>query len=124
MRVVSSASRGRSATLLLVADIELEVNLRIPNAKTRIRDEQGYPIDHTSVRFIKRLIFASIPKQGTVIPLATAAGTFLRAEVLGTEWSEQRSVLILYCRYAGRSISVDEITALVADPSWTMRPLL
>jgi hypothetical protein len=107
-----------------VTGIELEVNLRIPNAKIRIRDEQGYPIDHTSVRFIKRITVPSIPKTGTIIPLATAAGTTLRAEILGTTWSEERSVLILFCRYADRSISPEQTAALVADPDWRMKPLL
>jgi hypothetical protein len=107
-----------------MADVELEVNLRIPNSKTRIRNDAGYPIDHTSVRFIKRITVPSIPKTGTITFLATASGPTLRAEVAGTEWSEQRSVLILYCRYSDRSISVDETAALVADSDWIMKPLL
>ena len=31
----------------------IEVNLRIPNMKVRTLDENGYPIDHSTIRFKK-----------------------------------------------------------------------
>jgi hypothetical protein len=107
-----------------VPDIEMEVNLRIPNPKTRALNEQGYPIDYASVRFIKRIVVPAIPKTGTTIPLSTASGTTLQAEVLGTQWSEEKSVLVLICKYADRSIPQDKAAALAADSEWFMKPLL
>ena len=87
-------------------------------------NEQGYPIDYASVRFIKRIVVPSIPKTGTTIPLSTASGTTLQAEVLGTQWSEEKSVLVLICKYADRSIPQDKAAALAADSEWFMKPLL
>jgi hypothetical protein len=107
-----------------VPNIEMEVNLRIPNPKIRALNDQGYPIDYASVRFIKRIVVPAIPKTGTIIPLDLAAGTTLQAEVLGTAWSEEKSVLILYCKYAERSIPQDKAVALAADGEWQMKPLL
>jgi hypothetical protein len=112
-----------NATLALVANIEMEVNLRIPNPKVRALNEQGYPIDYGSVRFLKRISVPSIPATGTVMPLTTASGTIVQAEILGTAWSEEKSVLILFCKYAERSIPQDTAAALAADGEWQMKQL-
>lgn len=101
----------------------MEVNLRIPNSKVRALNAQGYPIDYTSVRFIRRVTVPSIPKTGTVIPFTMASGPVLRAEVVGTQWSEEKSVLVLVCKYAERSIPQEVAAALAADADWWMKQL-
>ena len=35
--------------------MDVEVSLRIPNMKVRSLDENGYPLDHSSVRFKKMM---------------------------------------------------------------------
>src|SRR4051812_38639819 len=105
-----------------MSGIAMEVNLRVPNPKTRALNAQGYPIDYASVRFIRRITVESIPKTGTVIPFTMASGELLRAEILGTQWSEEKSLLVLVCKYADRSMPPAVAEALAADSEWQMRP--
>ena len=41
---------------------EIEVSLRIPNMKVRTLDENGYPIDHSTIRFKRIVQVPAIPK--------------------------------------------------------------
>ena len=104
--------------------IAVEVSLRIPNVKNPAMDENGYPIDHGSVRFTKMIVVAAIPKPGVMLVLTTVSGTTFEAEVVRSDWHESRSLFILACRYAKRSIQPHEYVALIDDPEWRMRPLV
>jgi hypothetical protein len=55
----------------------IEVSLRIPNTKVRALDENGYPIDHASVRFKRVIQVESIPRVGDSLTLPTASGRLL-----------------------------------------------
>ena len=102
----------------------VEVRLRIPkNSKEPLLDEGGYPLDTASVRFRKMTTVEAIPKAGEAIELIAGART-LPAIVVRADWSDADGRFILACQYAQRSISVEEQNALVADPDWTMVPLI
>jgi hypothetical protein len=104
--------------------MEVEVSLRIPNMKVRALDENGYPIDNSSVRFKKRLVVPSIPKPGDPLQLSTSSGSTFESKVVRAEWDEGKSMFVLACQYGNRSITADEYGALVNDPDWEMKPLI
>ena len=102
----------------------IEVRLRVPrNSKAPLLDDNGYPLDTASVRFRKLMTVAAIPKPGESIEL-TAGGQTLLATVVRADWSDADGKFIVACQYTRRSISVDENNALVADPEWSMVPLI
>ncbi len=103
---------------------EVEVSLRIPNMKVRPLDENGYPIDHSTVRFRKLISVPTIPKPGDPMPLTTASGTILSANVVRADWNEHTQRFVVSCQYSNRSISQDEYGALMNDREWQMTPLI
>jgi hypothetical protein len=104
--------------------IEVEVNLRIPRAKVPTLDENGYPIDHSSIRFTKLIEVQAIPKPGVVLQLTTSSGRAFECEVTRADWNEEKERFILSCRYAKRSIAPEDCAAFFNDPDWQMKPLL
>src|SRR5690242_2909491 len=101
----------------------IEVRLRIPkNNKAPLLDDGGYPLDMASVRFRKAMSVPAIPKPGETIELTAGARTFL-ATVTLADWSEPDGRFVVACQYGQRSISLDDQSALVADPEWQMAPL-
>jgi len=104
--------------------IEVEVNLAIPRIKNPILGENGYPIDNASIRFTRMIHVPAIPQPGAVLQLSTGAGHEFGCTVKRAEWSEERSLFIVSCKYANRSIPSEECAALFADPEWKMKQLL
>ena len=104
--------------------IDVEVNLRIPKVKVPSLDEHGYPIDHTYVRFAKLIKVPAIPKAGDALQLTAGPDHTFEGAVTRVAWNEERSMFVLDCKYAKRSIPAEECAALRNDPDWTMRPLL
>lgn len=104
--------------------MEVEVSLRVPNMKVRVLDANGYPLDHSTVRFKKQIEVPSLPKPGTMLDLATQSGRVLQAAVVRADWHEERGLFVVACQYAARSIAADEYAALVDDPAWTLKPLI
>lgn len=92
--------------------------------KNRAKDPNGYPIDHSSVRFRKVIEIPEFPRVGHVLDLTTSAGRTLRANVERVELDEPRSLFILSCQYAERSITADDYAALAEDPEWVLKHLL
>jgi len=101
-----------------------EVRLRVPNMKVRALDPKGYPIDHSSMRFRKVIEIPSFPRVKDVLELATSSGRTLQATVERVELDEPRSLFVLSCQYAGRTISADQYAALADDPDWQLKHLL
>ena len=102
----------------------IEIRLRIPkNSKVPLLDDGGYPLDTASVRFRKMMMVPAIPKAGESIEVV-AGGLTLPTTVMQVNWSEADEQFVVACQYAQRSISVDEQNALVADPEWSMVPLI
>jgi hypothetical protein len=102
----------------------IEVRLRVPkNSKTPLRDDNGYPLDTASVRFRKLMTVPATPKAGESIDLV-ANGHPLPATVVRADWSDADHRFVVACQWARRSISVDEQNALVADPEWSIVPLI
>jgi|SRR3954470_6905321 len=101
-----------------------EVRLRVPNMKVRALDANGYPIDHSSMRFRKIIELSGFPRVGDSLDLTTRAARTLRANVVHVDLDEPRSLFILSCQYAEKSISPDDYAALASDPDWTLKHLL
>ncbi len=103
---------------------QVEVSLRIPNMKVRARDEYGYPIDHSSVRFKKLVVVPAIPKPGDSLQLTTDSGGMFESTVQRTDWHEERELFVVACQYSKKSLAADDYDALESDPDWQMRPLI
>ena len=102
----------------------VEVRLRVPNMKVRVLDENGYPIDHSAMRFRKVIDVPKIPKADEPIELTTRSGRTLQAKVVRADWSEDRGMFLLACQYANRSITAEDYGALASDPEWQLKHLL
>ena len=102
----------------------VEVRLRVPNMKVRVMDENGYPIDHSSMRFRKVIEVPKVPKANETLELATSSGRTIQAQVVRADWNEGRGMFVLSCQYATRSITADEYGALASDPEWVLKHLL
>lgn len=103
---------------------EIEVRLRVPNMKVRVLDENGYPIDHSAVRFRKVISVPAIPKAGEALALATQSGSVIPATVVRADWSDDAGLFVVACQYANRSITTEEYGALANDPDWKLTPLI
>ena len=57
----------------------VEVHLRVPNMKVRALDENGYPIDHASMRFRKVLEVPKIPKPDEMLDILDQLGKTCRS---------------------------------------------
>jgi hypothetical protein len=104
--------------------MEVEISLRVPNMKVRALDENGYPIDHSAVRFKKMITVPKIPKPDESLQLTTSSGRTFEARVTRADWNEGRGLFVLSCQYGNRSISPEEYGALVEDPEWELKPLI
>jgi len=102
----------------------VEVRLRVPNMKVRALDENGYPIDHSSMRFRKVVDVPKIPKPEEMLELSTQSGRVLQAKVVRADWNEDRGLFVLSCQYVNRSITAEEYGALATDPDWQLKHLL
>ena len=102
----------------------VEVRLRVPNMKVRALDENGYPIDHSSMRFRKVVDVPKIPKPEEMLDLTTQSGRVLQAKVVRADWNEDRGLFVLSCQYVNRSITAEEYGALASDPDWQLKHLL
>ena len=78
--------------------MDVEVSLRVPNMKVRALDENGYPIDHSTVRFRKMITVPKIPKPEEALQLSTASGRTFEARVTRADWIESRGLFVLSCR--------------------------
>jgi hypothetical protein len=104
--------------------MQVEVSLRVPNMKVRALDENGYPIDHSAVRFRKLINVAKIPKPGDALQLSTSSGKTLESKVVRADWNEGKGLFVLSCQYSSRSITAEEYAAVVNDPEWELKPLI
>jgi hypothetical protein len=104
--------------------MRVEVRLRVPNMKVRALDENGYPIDHSSVRFRKTMDVLKLPKPNDALELITSSGSVLQATVMRSDLDEGRGLFVLSCQYASRSISPEQYGALANDPDWELKLLL
>ncbi len=102
----------------------VEVRHRVPNMKVRALDENGYPIDHSSMRFRKVVDVPKIPKPEEMLELSTQSGRVLQAKVVRADWNEDRGLFVLSCQYVNRSITAEEYGALASDPDWQLKHLL
>jgi hypothetical protein len=104
--------------------MDIEISLRVPNMKVRALDENGYPIDHSAVRFRKVLTVPAVPKPNDALPLDTRSGRTIDSRVVRTDWNEGKNLFVVSCQYANRSITPDEYSALRDDPDWVLTPLI
>lgn len=92
--------------------------------KVRALDENGYPIDHSAVRFRKVIELPKVPKPEEPLELTTSSGKVLPARVVRSDWNENLGLFVVSCQYANRSITAEEYGALSSDPAWVMKHLL
>jgi len=92
--------------------------------KVRAVDSAGLPIDHNSMRFRKVVDVARYPRVGDVLDLATISGRTLQGIVARVELDEPRSLFVLSCQYAERSISPQDYAVFATDPEWQLKHLL
>jgi hypothetical protein len=104
--------------------MQAEVRLRVPNMKVRALDPNGYPIDHSDMRFRKVIEIPQFPRPGDALVLETASGRPIQATIGRVELDESRRLLVLSCVYAQRSISAEDYGALSNDPEWDLKHLL
>src|SRR5690349_24499644 len=102
--------------------MRVEVRLRVPNMKERALDQAGYPIDHSEVRFRKRIDVPTIPKVNETLTLPTLSGQPIPAIVVRTDWHDEG--LVISCQFGRRTITADEYQALKDDPEWELKHLL
>ena len=91
--------------------------------KVRTLDKNGYPIDHSTIRFKRIMQVPAIPKVGQSLHLS-ASDKALQASVVGVVWSDDRAMFVVACQYSKRSIPADDHSALTRDPDWRMTPLI
>jgi hypothetical protein len=103
---------------------ELEIVLRVPKAKDPIRDASGYPIDNSTVRFIKRIVVDSLPKVGDLMPLTTRSADAFEGAVTRVLWHDDKNMFVVYCQYAKKSIPQQHYLSILADADWEMKPLI
>lgn len=104
--------------------MQAEVRLRVPNMKVRALDPNGYPIDHSSMRFRKVIEIPHFARVGDPLELTTSSGRTLQATVGRSDLDEARGLFVLACQYVGRSISAEDYAALSNDPDWKLQHLL
>ena len=104
--------------------MQVEVRLRVPNMKVPALDENGYPVDHASMRFRKAIDVEKLPKPGEELSITTGSGKVLLARVVRSDWSEGLGRFIVACQYANRSITAEDYEALRTDPQWELKHLL
>jgi hypothetical protein len=103
---------------------KLEVVLRVPRAKDSIRDASGYPIDNSSVRFIKRIVVDSLPKVGDLLPLTAKSCDAFDGSVTRVQWHDDKNMFVVYCQYSKKSIPQQQYTGILKDAEWEMKPLI
>lgn len=101
-----------------------EVRLRVPNMKERAKNAEGYPIDHSEMRFRKIIEIPAFPRAGDLIDLTTRSGRVLSATVIRADLDEARQLFVLACQYGRRAIEKDDYDALATDPDWRLAHLL
>lgn len=101
-----------------------EVRLRVPNMKDRVKNAEGYPINHGEMRFRRIIEVPAIPHEGDRLELTTRSGRVLHASVTRAETDEERQLFVLACQYDRRTITKDEYDALATDPDWQLKHLL
>jgi len=102
----------------------LEISLRIPRVKDANKDASGYPIDNGVVRFTKLIELDAVPKVGDILQLTSQPDLAFDVSVARTDWNDAKAMFVVSCRYANKSIPRHEYLALMADPEWTLKPLL
>ena len=103
--------------------IEIEVVLRVPNLKNRALDENGFPIDNSVFRFIKRISVDTMPKVGDSLRLTTLGEYQFEGSVTLVGWHDDSNIFKTYCQFGKKRITEQQYQALLADPEWRMTPL-
>ena len=101
-----------------------EVRLRVPNMKDRVKNADGYPIDHGEMRFRKIIEVPGIPHAADLLELTTRSGCVLHASIVRVDLDEPRQLFVLSCQYSERTITPDVYAALANDPDWHLKHLL
>ena len=103
--------------------IEVEVHLTIPSLTVRSPGKPDQRIDNSAIRFTKRITVEALSQPGDWVQLSTRSGEPFECTVTRSDWHEEKHMFVVSCRYARRSITADEQTALLTDPDWATKQL-
>jgi hypothetical protein len=92
--------------------------------KERVKNAEGYPIDHSEMRFRKIIEIPAIPHEGDRLELTTRSGRVLPASIVRVDLDEPRQLFVLACQYGQRTITREDYDALATDPDWRLHHLL
>ncbi|OFW37314.1 MAG: hypothetical protein A3F70_06715 [Acidobacteria bacterium RIFCSPLOWO2_12_FULL_67_14] len=103
----------------------VEISLRIPSLRVRREGkEDPETIANSEVRFSKQIELEAIPKPGDVLTMVVSSGVTFECEVVRSDWSQDKNMFVVACRFSGRSISAAGYQALMDSSDWHVRPLL
>ena len=105
--------------------ISVEANMRIPGLTVCLDHQLAQVYGNNSAsRFTKLASEApAIPKAGDPLDVTVGNGMISSCTVTRADWSEDRSIFIVSCRYSKTRITADEYHALLNDSDWTHKLL-
>ena len=103
--------------------LQIEIVLRVPNIKNRARDEHGYPIDNSTVRFITHTTVDKVPKVGESVRLSTQGNYEFDGSVTRVLWHDESDMFKVYCQFGQPRITESLYHAILADKDWERIPL-
>jgi hypothetical protein len=104
--------------------VRVEISLRIPAVKDAQKNEAGYPINNADVRFVKIVELDALPAIGDRLTLSARPDQVFSATVVRVDWSDDKNMFAVACRYSERAIPRGQYLALTTDTEWAMRSLL
>ena len=104
--------------------VSVEISLRIPAVKDPLKNDTGMPLNNADIRFIKIVEFDALPKIGDEVALTARPDHAFSATVVRVDWSDDKNMFAVACRYSDRAIPRPQYLALSADNEWTIRPLV
>lgn len=104
--------------------VPVDISLRIPAVKDAQKNEAGYPINNADVRFVKGMELDALPAVGDRLTLTARPDHTFSATVVRVDWSDEKNMFTVACRYSERAIPREQYLALTSDTEWAMRSLL
>ena len=104
--------------------VQVEINLRIPAVKEPQKNEAGFPMNNADIRFVKVVQVDALPKVDNELSLAARPDHLFSATVVRVDWSDDKNMFTVACKYSDRAIPRPQYLALTSDTEWTIRPLI
>jgi hypothetical protein len=102
----------------------VEISLRVPSLRATKGEHQTERIENAEVRFSKQIEVDRIPKAGDILDMTVSSGDTFKCIVMRSDWSEDKNLFVVACRYFNRSISPAEYAAFMSSSDWHVKGLL